>query len=440
MYAPRASRPLRASRAHDMTNPEPTPPNPAPSSPDATSSTATVIVRSGHVQPLWAGHPWVYQQAIQRVEGKPGPGDEVLVLDPNGKVLGRGLYSPRSALAVRLFTSRGARAIDGAFLREKLSRALELRRASGLPCRTPGEETTGYRLVHGEGDGLPGLVVDVFDDVLVLQLGTIGLKLRERAIVDALVDLLAPRAILDRTPRQLAESEGFDAGGGELTVLHGERPDALAFHELGLRFEIPLTLAQKTGFYFDQRPLRAYLARVSRGATVLDAFCYVGATGLAAARGGATRVHGVDKSAAAVLVAEQVAERNGFAELAAYEALDANLAWKRTAEEGGADIVICDPPKLASGRKAREQALGAYRRLAQGAASAVKPGGLLAYCSCSGSVGADALQRALALGARDAGRRAVIVERLFQGADHPVPAAFPEGAYLKVLVARIDES
>jgi len=178
---------------------------------------------------------------------------------------------------------------------------------------------------------------------------------------------------------------------------------------------------------------------VSRDATVLDAFCYVGATGLAAARGGAKHVHGVDKSAAAVLIAEQVAAHNGFGELASYESLDASLAWRRTAEQGGADIVICDPPKLATGRKARDQALGAYRKLAAGAASAVRSGGLLAYCSCSGAIGAEALQRALALGARDAGRRAVVVERLFQGADHPVPAAFPEGAYLKVLVARVYE-
>jgi 23S rRNA (cytosine1962-C5)-methyltransferase len=382
----------------------------------------------------------VFQQAIERIDGDPAPGADVLVIDPSGKVLGRGLYSPRSALSVRLFTSRGTRAIDEGLLRERLGRALELRRAAGLPNRIPGAETTGYRLVHGEGDALPGLVVDVFDDVLVVQLGTIGLKVRELAIVEALVELLGPRAILDRTPRSLARSEGFEESGEELRVLHGERPEALDFHELGLRFEIPLALAQKTGFYFDQRPLRAYLAGVSRDANVLDAFCYVGATGLATARGGAKRVHGVDKSAPAVLVAEQIAARNGFEGLAFYESIDANLAWRRTAEQGGADIVICDPPKLATGRKARDQALGAYRKLAAGAVSAVRPGGLLAFCSCSGAIGLDALQRALALGARDAGRRAVIVERLFQGADHPVPAAFPEGSYLKVLVARIYES
>ncbi|MBM4359745.1 MAG: class I SAM-dependent rRNA methyltransferase, partial [Deltaproteobacteria bacterium] len=318
--------------------------------------------------------------------------------------------------------------------------ARAVRVGAGLPSSEAGRETTGYRLVHGEGDGLPGLVVDVFDDVLVVQLGTIGLKLRERVIVDALVELLAPRAILDRTPRTLARSEGMDEDGPELRALHGEIPDTLTFSELGLRHEIPIALAQKTGFYFDQRPLREYLARVGRGATVLDAFCYAGAIGLAAAKGGASRVLGVDKSVSAVLAAAASAERNGLQAVTEFEEIDANLAFKRAAAEGGYDIVVCDPPKLATGRKARDKALGAYRKLAAGAVLAVKPGGLLAFCSCSGIVGPDALQRALALGARDAQRRAIVVERLYQGADHPVAAAFPEGLYLKVLVARILES
>ncbi len=400
---------------------------------------ATVTVRAGHVQPLWAGHPWVFQQAIERIEGTATPGADVLVVDPNGKVLGRGLYSPRSAIAVRLFTSRGGQAVDGSLLRMRLEQAVALRKAVGLPNGAAGRETTGYRLVHGEGDGLPGLIVDVFDDVVVVQLGTIGLKQREQDVVAALVSVLNPRAILDRTPRALAATEGFEPEGPELRAIHGELPDALRFHELGLRYEVPIALAQKTGFYFDQRPLRAYLESVSQGATVLDTFCYVGAIGLAAARGGAAQVLGIDKSVPAVLAAAQNAERNGFSSTVEFEELDANQAFKRAAGAGGVDIVVCDPPKLASGRKARDNALGAYRKLAAGAVAAVKSGGLLVFCSCSGSVGGDALQRALALGARDAQRRAVIIERLSQGADHPVAAAFPEGAYLKVLVARIYE-
>ncbi len=397
----------------------------------------SVTVRAGHVQPLWAGHPWVFQQAVERVDGSPEPGGEVLVIDPNGKILGRGLYSPRSAITVRLFSQRGGQAVDGALLAERIDKALALRRASGLPSAAQDRETTGFRLIHGEGDGLPGLIVDAFEDVLVVQLGTIGLKRREQEIVGALRDALGPRAILDRTPKALARTEGFDVDEGAPSVLHGELPETLSFRELGLRHELPIALAQKTGYYFDQRPLRALIETLSRGSTVLDAFCYTGSIGLAAARGGATKVWGVDKSVAAVLTAAHAADVNGFGQIAEFEELDAYLAFKRAAQAGGADVVVCDPPKLASGRKSRDKALGAYRKLAAGAAAAVKPGGILALCSCSGSVGMEMLQRTLALGARDVQRRAVIVERLFQGADHPVPAAFPEGLYLKVLVARI---
>jgi 23S rRNA (cytosine1962-C5)-methyltransferase len=393
----------------------------------------SVTVRGGHVQPLWAGHPWVFQQAIERVDGQVEPGDEVLIIDPNGKILGRGLASPRSAISVRLFTSRGSQAIDGVLIRERIDAAIALRRASGLP--DPGR-TTGFRLVHGEGDGLPGLIVDAFDDVLVVQLGTIGLKRRQQEIVAALVDAFAPRAILDRTPKALAHTEGFDPGEGP-SLLHGEPPENLTFHELGLKHEIPIALAQKTGYYFDQRPLRERIGALSRDALVLDAFCYTGSIALAAARGGARKVLGVDKSVAAILTGAHNAEINGYAGTVELEELDAYQAFKRAAAQGGADVVISDPPKLATGRRVRDQAMGAYRKLAASACAAVKPGGLLAFCSCSGSVTQEALQRALALGARDVQRRAVIVERLFQGADHPVPAAFPEGLYLKVLLARV---
>lgn len=363
-------------------------------------------------------------------------GDEVLLVDPNGKVLGRGLYSAGSAIAVRLFTQQGSRPIDGALLRERIERAVSLRRACGLPELTPGRETTGYRLVHGEGDGLPGLIVDVFDQVLVAQLGTMGLKQRETEVVAALVEVVGPATILDRTPKALARIEGFDVDDSRPRVLHGALPDRLAFHELGVRHELPIELGQKTGYYFDQRPLRMLMAELSRGSTVLDACCYTGSIALCAARGGATDAWGIDRSAPAVLVATHNGAINGLG-AAHFDEIDAAAAFRRVADRGGVDIVVCDPPKLATGRKARDKALGGYRKLAAGACAAVKPGGLVVLCSCSAAVDMDALQRCLALGAREVGRRAVVVQRLFQGPDHPVPAAFPEGLYLKGLVARV---
>jgi 23S rRNA (cytosine1962-C5)-methyltransferase len=405
----------------------------------------SVTVKAGHVQPLWAGHPWVFKQAVERVDEGAGPGDEVLVLDPHGKILGRGLYSPHSAISVRLFTQEGGRAIDAALVRDKIERAVKLRAAYGLPDATPERQTTGFRVVHGEGDGLPGLIVDKFDDVLVVQLGTAGLRRIEGLIVEALTSTLAPAAILDRTPKHLADAEGF-AIEEPTRTLAGTTPELLRFHERGLSYELPLELAQKTGFYFDQRPLRDRIGELARGSRVLDAFSYVGATALHAARGGASAVWAVDTSIPAVLTGAHCAELNGFDKLVSYEAIEAAKAFRKAADEGGWDIVICDPPKLGGkhrggrhrGPPNQRPPDDPYRRLAQIACGAVSPGGILAFCSCSAATGMEALQRHLALGARDAGRRAVVVERLFQGPDHPVAAAFPEGLYLKVLLARVD--
>ncbi|MCC6526284.1 MAG: class I SAM-dependent rRNA methyltransferase [Polyangiaceae bacterium] len=392
-------------------------------------------MRQGHVRPVWAGHPWVFAQAVEHVDDGAEPGGEVLVVDPRGQPLGRALYAPRSAVVARLYTRRVDEPIDQALFQRKLERAVGLRRALGLPGVEPGQETTGYRLVHGEGDGVPGLIVDVFGDVVCVQLGTLGLFRRAAAVCDALEAVVGPRSIVDRTPPGLARTEGFDPTGG---VLRGEPVTELVFRELGLDFALPLELAQKTGYYFDQRPLRAALARVSRGSRVLDAFCYTGSMAITARRAGAREVWACDKSAAAIEVARRQAERNGGADGIRFTVEDANLAFAAAAREGGCDVVVCDPPKLAPARGNRPRALGAYRSLAEGACRATARGGLLAFCSCSGAVGMHELERELALGARQAECEAFVVERLFQGPDHPVPAAFPEGLYLKVLFARID--
>lgn len=393
-------------------------------------------MKAGHVQPLWAGHPWVFRQAVERLDDGIVAGDEVVVVDPHGKVLGRGLYSPSSAIAVRIFTPQGKVAVDGDLLRSRLERAVALRRGHGLADERPGHETTGYRLVHGEGDGLPGLIVDVFGETLVIQLGTAGLKRLESDIADALVQVVGPKAIIDRTPTNIARQEGFTLAAGELRMVRGEPPAALSFQERGLTYELPTELGQKTGYYFDQRPLRERIEALSRGSRVLDACTYVGSIAMAAARGGAREVWAVDTSVKAIEAGKRCAELNGLE--IRFEATESQKAFKTAADDGGWDVVICDPPKLATKRRHKGKAAGGYRKLAAAASAATAPGGLLAFCSCSASVSLEALQRQLALGARDAGRQAVVVDRCFQGPDHPVPAAFPEGLYLKVLIARME--
>lgn len=395
----------------------------------------TVMLKPGHVRPVWSGHPWVFAQAIARVEGGAVAGDEVVVTDPYGSVLGRGLYTPRSAIPVRMYT-REDKPIDAALFRQRIERAIAHRREIGLPSRSPGHETDAFRLIHAEGDGLPGLIVDAFGDVLAVQLGTIGIKRREGVIFDALQAALNPRAIVDRTPPALAKLEGFTEGSG---VVRGDPGlDHLRFVERGLRYSIPLALGHKTGFYLDQRMLRTRVEQLAQGRRVLDAFCFVGTFAMAAARGGATEVLAVDESATALEVGAECARDNGLLDRITFTRDDARKALQRASKQGGFDLVICDPPKLAGTRATKDAALTAYRSLAAGGCRATRPGGVLVLCSCSSAVGLDDLTRALALGARDARMQASVFDRQFQGADHPVPAAFPEGLYLKSLIARID--
>ncbi|MCC6554282.1 MAG: class I SAM-dependent rRNA methyltransferase [Polyangiaceae bacterium] len=394
-----------------------------------------VTLKPGHVRPVWTGHPWIFAQAIARIEGGAVAGDEVVVIDPQGGILGRGLYTPGSAIPVRMYTREDA-PIDAALFRRRIERAIAHRRDLGLPGRAPGHETDAFRLVHAEGDGLPGLIVDVFGDVLSVQIGTIGVKLREGVIFDALHAALSPRAIIDRTPPGTARMEGFEPGAG---VVRGDASvDTLRFVERGLRYAIPLSLGQKTGFYLDQRTLRTRVEQLAHGRRVLDLFSFVGTFAMAAARGGAREVVAVDESATALEVGAECARANGLFERITFVRDDARKALARASRPEPFDLVICDPPKLAASRAAREGALPAYRRLAAGACRAARPGGVVVICSCSSAVGLDDLTRALALGARDARMQAVVFDRHFQGADHPVPAAFPEGLYLKSLIARVD--
>ncbi len=397
--------------------------------------TPIVTLKPGHVRPVWTGHPWVFAQAVARIEGGAVAGDEVTVVDPHGSVLGRGLYTPRSAIPVRLFTHDDT-PIDGALLRRRIERAAQHRRDLGLPSHAAGHETTAYRLIHAEGDGLPGLVVDMLGDVAVVQLGTVGMKRREGIIFDALAETLAPRAIVDRTSVQAAKLEGFEPASG---VVRGDGSlERFSFIERGLRYEIPLALGQKTGFYLDQRTLRARVEQLAVGRRVLDTFCFVGTFSMAAARGGAKEVVAIDESAIAIEVGAECARANGLTGRIHFERGDARKVLARASEEGGFDLVICDPPKLSPTRGAKEGALGAYKALATAGCRATRAGGILVLCSCSSAISLDELTRALALGAREARMHAVVFDRHFQGADHPVSAAFPEGLYLKSVIARLE--
>jgi 23S rRNA (cytosine1962-C5)-methyltransferase len=374
----------------------------------------------------------VYEQAILRIEGGAVAGDELDVLDPRGNFIGRGFYSPGSAIPVRVLARDRQTPIDAELFRTRIERAAHRRRSFGLPSH----DTSAVRMVNAEGDDLPGLIVDMFGDVAVVQLGTIGMKRREGMLLDAVEHVLAPRAIVDRTSAGVARGEKFDLAEG---VVRGDATvGALSFMERGISYELPLGLAQKTGFYLDQRPMRGRVEQLAKGRRVLDAYSYVGAFALAAARGGATEVVAVDESALALEVGAECARRNGLIDRIRYVRSDARERMTLAGREGGFDFVLCDPPKFAPSKASKLGALGAYQKVCAAACRATKPGGLLLVSSCSAAVGIDALTRALAIGARDVNVRATVLERFFQGFDHPVPAPFPEGLYLKSLLASVE--
>jgi 23S rRNA (cytosine1962-C5)-methyltransferase len=392
---------------------------------------ADIVLKPGHVRPVWAGHPWVYAQGISKVVGQVAAGDEVRVLDPHGKALGRGLYSPKSAIRLRLYTRQPDQQLDQALIIQRITHAVELRNRLGLP----NEPTNAMRAFNAEGDGLPGLIVDYFEDVLMVQFLTIGMQQRKQGIVAALQKVLSPRAIIERTPARFAKLEGFDAQPASF----GEHDlEQLTFREHGLRFEIPLTLGQKTGFYLDMRALRARLSSFAPGCRVLDCYAFVGAAGMSMARAGAKEVLSVESSEAAVQTAKHCIELNRLQQVMRIERGDATKALETAAKEGGYDIVLCDPPKLMPGRASFEKAQKAMQRLARAAIEATVPGGLLILCSCSAGLGLHELHRALAIGAARAERQALVLERVFQDVDHPVPAAFNEGLYLSALIARVE--
>lgn len=386
-----------------------------------------MVLRQGRARPLWFGHPWVYANAVERVDGSPSPGQVVSLVDHDGRFIGRGFYNPRSQIPVRLVT-REDEAIDAAFIRARIARARAVRARLGLPS----ERTTAYRLVNSEGDDLPGLVVDVYGDAVVAQITTLGIAELRAEIYDALEAELGPRTLFELAPAAYAELEGFAAAS---RVARGASRASVAVLEDGLRLEVEPLSGQKTGMFTDQRETRARVGALARGARVLDCYTYAGGFALQAARGGAASVTAVDSSARAVARTEAHAAANGVT----VEAVEADaFRYLETATPRAFDLVIVDPPKFARARKDLEAARKGYERLNALALQAAAPGAIFVTCSCSQNVDAEMFERIVAAGAKQAGREVRVFERRGPASDHLMPPAFPEGEYLKVLLCYVD--
>ena len=394
--------------------------------------TGCVVLKPRRARPFFARHPWAFDTSIDRLEGDPEPGDEVTVVSFERKFIARGLYNPESTIRVRLYRWDDG-PLDEAFWSHRLESALRLRR----DLLHLGGKGSAFRLVFSEGDGLSGLTVDRYDRWLVAQFTSRALYQRRELFLRLLGDLTGVEGILARTERGIASREGLRAG--EETIV-GSVPDGpVEIVEDDLKYRVDLRSGQKTGFYLDQRDNRRAIAAFCQGKRVLDLFCFTGAFSLAAVKnGGAIEAIGIDSSAPAIERARDHAAINGV-ERARFEAGDVLKVLERLRLEGQRfDVVICDPPKYAPQAKDVEHALKAYLRLNLAALDVLAPDGVLATCSCSGSVGRELFVDLIGQVAEQSGRPIQILEQRGQAPDHPVSASCLETEYLKCLICRVE--
>jgi 23S rRNA (cytosine1962-C5)-methyltransferase len=373
---------------------------------------------------LLGGHPWIYRSEIARIDGNAPPGAIAEIRDHRGKPLGRAMVNLRSQIAARLLT-REAEEIDAAFFARRL-RAAALR---------PGRSLAGpdaCRLVFGEGDHLPGLIVDRFADLLVLQLLTAGMDRQRETLVQALVELARPRAIFERSDVTVRHLEGVPLRKGFLV---GDGETGIWIAEEGVAFLVEVSEGQKTGFFLDQRENRRIVTQRARGRTVLDCFCYAGGFSVSAAAGGAQNVLGIDLSEQAVGWARQAASRNGVSERCSFEVanvFDRLRAFDR--ENRRFDLVILDPPAFTKGRETVEGALRGYKEINLRAMRLLAPGGLLVTCSCSYHIDPPTFLDMLRAAAADVRREFRVADVRTQAADHPILLAAKETQYLKCVI------
>jgi 23S rRNA (cytosine1962-C5)-methyltransferase len=394
--------------------------------------TAAIVLKRGRERSLKRRHPWIFSGAIDRVQGKPGAGDTVQVLGSDKSTLALAAYSPSSQIRARVWSFDPTAEIGPDFLRERLARALALR--DSLPAA---RHTNALRLVHGESDGLPGLIVDRYADVLVAQFLAAGVERWREALLDALAELTGGEAIYERSDAEVRALESLAPRSG---FARGNR-DAkrCPIIEYGLNFRVDVEQGQKTGFFLDQRENRQRVRALASGREVLDAFSYTGGFAIAALGGGAKRVLALESSVPALDVARENLAANALnASSVEFRRADV-FAHLRELRDRGArfDLVVLDPPKFAPTAAQARNAARAYKDVNLLALKLLAPGGLLATFSCSGGVSGELFQSIVAGAAVDAGVEGKILERFGAAADHPVALEFPEGDYLKgLLIAR----
>lgn len=393
-----------------------------------------VVLKKGKERSLLRRHPWVYDTAVAKTRGNPTSGDTVRVVSFDGRFLAWGAFSAASTLRVRCWSFVESEVVDEAWFEAKIKLAVQAR--DGLH-----ERTSAVRLVFGEADGIPGLIVDQYGDYLVTQFQSAGVERWKGAIVDALLKVCSPKGIYDRSDAATRQREGLAQTVG---LLAGEEPPKeIPVVEDGVHYGVDCRIGHKTGFYIDQREsrlsaqeaARAFKEKNGRGMRALNCFCYTGGFSLALLKGGADEVISVDASQEALDMAKRNMERNGFDMSRAKFICEDVFSYLRKMRDAGEkfDLVVLDPPKFASSHFHVERAARAYKDINLNGLKLLNPGGRLFTFSCSGAIDVDLFQKIVAGAVVDSKVDAWAVGRFGGGADHPLLMTYPEGEYLKGL-------
>ena len=396
--------------------------------PDTPLSRPAIVLLAGHSKRLRGGHPWVFSNELRMdPETKALPaGSLVTVIDAGGERLGVGSFNPHSLIAVRMLDRNADQAIDQSWITARLQRALRLRdQMIGAPY---------YRLIHAEADGLPGLIIDRYGDVLSIQANTAGMEVLTPLVLEGLLSLLTPRALVLKNDSPVRKLEGLETYE---KIAHGALSGPVPLIENGVTFFADLVDGQKTGWFYDQRDNRAAIAALAKGRSVIDFYTYAGGFAIQAAKAGARSVVAVDRSEGSLALASQAAAANGVT-IDPVRA-DCFAEMERLAAAGSRfEIVVADPPAFVKSRKDIAAGSKGYRKMAKLAAALVAPEGFLLAGSCSHHMTPDAFAEAIRQGIQQAGRSGRIVRTAGAGADHPVHPFLPESAYLKALLFQLD--
>lgn len=389
-----------------------------------------IILKKGREASVWRGHPWLFSGAVQSVKGHPADGDIVLARDCGGKALGLGFFNSRTDIAFRLLTRDCEKAVDENFWRRRVHLAWQLR------GKLIDAKTNAYRLINAEGDGCPGLIADVYNDILVVSIATAGMEKQKQKILEALIFYMQPSAIHESSAGRSRSLEGLPKHKG---CLYGNNRLSIArVTENGHQFDVDFVGGQKTGFFLDQRVNREKIGALSKGMNVLNCFCYTGAFSVYAAAGKAKKVVSLDISKSACASAARHLQLNGLS-IEEHPVIEADVfKYLRNLPENY-DLIVLDPPAFAKTKREVPEASRGYKEINLQAIKHLTPGGLLATFSCSNFVEEDLFYKIVQKAARDARTDLQVLARLEAGPDHPLALGHPEGRYLKGLLARKPE-